>query len=215
MKDIAIYGAGGCGQEVLTLIQNINSINKEYNIIGFFDDGRAKGGIVNGFSILGNMDDLNNWKQGINVAIAIGNPDNKRNVVRRISNSKVTFPILIHPNVIMGDSNYLKIGLGCIIYAGNMITTNISIDDFVLLHFSCTVGHDSAIGKYSSFMPAVNISGEVKIGSGVFVGTGAKIINQLNIGDGTTIGAGAVVIKNLPSHCTAVGVPAKIIKYKE
>ena len=55
----------------------------------------------------------------------------------------------------------------------------------------------------------------MKINEGVYVGTGAKIINQLEIGEQTTVGAGAVVAKELPAKCTAVGVPAKIIKYHE
>jgi acetyltransferase-like isoleucine patch superfamily enzyme len=50
---------------------------------------------------------------------------------------------------------------------------------------------------------------------GVYVGTGAKIINQLEIGEYTIVGAGAVVSKTLPAHCTAVGVPAKAIKIQE
>jgi acetyltransferase-like isoleucine patch superfamily enzyme len=54
--------------------------------------------------------------------------------------------------------------------------------------------------------------GEVEIGEAVYCGTGAKIINQLTIGESTIIGAGAVVAKSLPSNCTAVGVPAKIVK---
>lgn len=61
-------------------------------------------------------------------------------------------------------------------------------------------------------MPSVNISGEVTIGQGVYVGTGAKIINQLEIGDYTIVGAGAVVAKSLPAKCTVVGVPARVIK---
>ena len=88
------------------------------------------------------------------------------------------------------------------------------IKDFVTLNLMCTVGHDTEIGNYCSFMPSVNISGEVKTNEGVYVGTGAKIINQLEIGENTIVGAGAVVAKSLPAHCTAVGVPAKPIKYQ-
>lgn len=61
-------------------------------------------------------------------------------------------------------------------------------------------------------MPSVNISGEVHIKKKVYVG-GAKIINQLTLGDNTIVGAGAVVSKSLPPNCTAVGIPAKPIKY--
>lgn len=83
------------------------------------------------------------------------------------------------------------------------------IEDFLILNFGCTVGHNSVIKNYSAFMLSVNISGEVTIGEGVYVGTGAKIINQLEIGEYTIVGAGAVVSKTLPARCTAVGVPAR------
>lgn len=44
---------------------------------------------------------------------------------------------------------------------------------------------------------------------------GAKIINRLQIGKNTIVGAGAVVSKSLPENCTAVGIPAKPIKFHE
>ena len=66
--------------------------------------------------------------------------------------------------------------------------------------------------SFSSFMPSVNISGEVIVNEGVYVGTGAKIINQLQIGKHSIIGAGAVVSKSIEQNCLAVGVPAKVIK---
>ena len=49
----------------------------------------------------------------------------------------------------------------------------------------------------------------------MYIGTGAKIINQIEIGEYTIVGAGAVVSKSLPNKCTAVGIPAKPIKYHE
>ena len=79
----------------------------------------------------------------------------------------------------------------------------------------CTVGHDTLIKEYCSFMPSVNISGEVEVQECVYVGTGAKIINRLQIGKNTIVGAGAVVSKSLPENCTAVGIPAKPIKFHE
>ena len=60
-------------------------------------------------------------------------------------------------------------------------------------------------------MPAVNISGEVVMHQNIYVGTGAKIINQINIGSHSIIGAGAVVINNILPNSTVVGVPAKSI----
>jgi sugar O-acyltransferase (sialic acid O-acetyltransferase NeuD family) len=215
MKDIAIFGVGGFGREVLALIQDINRIEPQWNIVGFFDDGYEKGLIINGYPTLGKTEDLNNWETDIAIAISIGSPVVKKKILDNIYNPKVSYPTLIHPSVWIGDRDFVEIGEGNIFCAGVMITTNVKIKNFVILNLQCTVGHDSVINDYAAFMPSVNISGEVTIGEGVYVGTGAKIVNQLEIGDYTIVGAGAVVSKTLPAHCTAVGVPAKPIKFHE
>lgn len=77
------------------------------------------------------------------------------------------------------------------------------------------MGHDTIIKDYAAFMPTCNISGEVVIEEGVYCGTGVKIINQTSIGANTIVGAGAVVTKSLPANCTAVGMPARAVKFHE
>lgn len=215
MKDIAIFGVGGFGREVLALIKDINKVKPTWNIVGFFDDGYEKGEMFNGLPNLGKVEDLNEWKTPLSLTLAIGSPAIKKKVLDRIKNALIDYPTLIHPSVWIGDEEFVEIGKGCIMCAGVMITTNVQIKDFVILNLQCTVGHDTIIKDYAAFMPTVNISGEVTIGEGVYVGTGAKIINQLEIGDYTIVGAGAVVAKTLPAKCTAVGVPAKPIKFHE
>lgn len=215
MRDIAIFGVGGFGREVLALIKDINKVELTWNVVGFFDDGYEKGELFNGYPNLGKMEDLNKWKTPLCLALAIGSPIIKKKILDRITNPLVDFPTLIHPSVWIGDKEFVQIGKGCILCAGVMVTTNVQIKDFVILNLQCTVGHDTVINDHASFMPSVNISGEVTIEEGVYVGTGAKIINQLEIGEYTIVGAGAVVAKSLPAHCTAVGVPAKPIKFHE
>lgn len=199
----------------MALIKDINKHDLAWNIVGFFDDGYEKGELFNDLPNLGNAEDLNEWKTPISLAVSIGSPVIKKKVLDKTHNPLVDYPTLIHPLAWVGDSEFVEIGKGCIICAGTLITTNIKIEDFVILNLGCTVGHDTTIKKYSAVMPSVNISGEVTIGEGVYVGTGAKIINQLEIGDYTIVGAGAVVAKTLPAHCTAVGVPARVIKIQE
>jgi sugar O-acyltransferase (sialic acid O-acetyltransferase NeuD family) len=213
MKKIAIIGSGGFGREVQMLIEQINVNKKEYEFIGYFDDGFSRGTSINGFPILGGVKDINNIDFKLFIVSAIGEPRLKEKLLNQINNVNINYPILIHPNVQIGDRKFVNIGKGSIITAGVVITVNINIGKHVILNLSCTVGHDTNIGDFSSFMPTVNISGEVEINKGVFVGTGAKIINQLEIGKYTVIGAGAVVAKSLPDNCTAVGIPAKPIKF--
>lgn len=212
MKEIVIVGAGGFGREVKTLIDDINKVNPTYIFKGYYDDGVQKGKIINGFKVLGGISELNNVSSELSVAIALGTPEVKKRIINQLHNPHLNYPTLIHPTVI-GGYDFILMGRGCIICAGNILTCNIEIQDFVILNLMCTVGHDTLIKKYASIMPSVNISGEVTIQESVYVGTGAKIINQVEIGENSIVGAGAVVSKSLPVNCTAVGIPAKVIKY--
>lgn len=215
MKKIAIIGAGGFGREVKMLIDQINHFDKKYEFIGFFDDNVESETIINGFKVLGSINELEQIDYNLEVIISIADPRIKKKMYEKLNcNNFLNFPTLIHPNVLIGKDD-INIGHGCIICASNIITVNVSIGNFVILNLGCTVGHDTIIGDYCSFMPSVNISGEVIIENSVYVGTGAKIINLLTIGNSTIVGAGAVVSKSLPEKCTAVGIPAKPIKYHE
>ena len=211
MKKIAIFGAGGFGREVKMLIDQINEKQATWEFIGYFDDDFSHAIVPLPFQ-LGGMDTLNKYPEELSLVLAIGNPAVKKKILDKISNGNISFPVLIHPSVLLGNSN-VSIGNGCIICAGNILTVDLQLGKHVILNLACTVGHDTIIGDLCSFMPGVNISGEVNIENGVYVGTGAKIINQLQIGEWTVIGAGAVVSKTLPANCTAVGIPAKPIKY--
>ena len=213
MKKIAILGSGGFAREVLCLIQDINKVCNEYDILGFIDNNQPKGTIINGYPVIGDDEEILKEKVDISLALAFGEPKLKKKVAEKYCADNFDFPTLIHPNVMLGASDFIKIGKGCIICAGNILTTNIILGDFITLNLMCTVGHDTVIGNYSSFMPSCNISGEVTIGECVYGGTGVKIINQTEIGENSIIGAGAVVSKSIPANCTAVGVPAKPIKF--
>lgn len=52
------------------------------------------------------------------------------------------------------------------------------------------------------------------VGNDVWIAAGAQILHKVHIGDGAVIGGGAVVTKDVPPYAIAVGVPAKIIKYR-
>ncbi len=211
-KKIAVFGAGGFGLEVAMLVEQINQQSEKWELIGFFDDGVARGQMVNGYPVLGGVKELNRWKDKLFLALALGVPKTRQAVFEKITNKSIFYPVLIHPNVIAGSKRYLKIGEGCIITAGNIITTNISIGKHVILNLACTVGHETEIGDFSSFMPTCNISGEVHIGAATFWGTGAKVINRVHVGNNVIVGAGAVVTKNIGDNVTVAGVPARIKK---
>ena len=52
------------------------------------------------------------------------------------------------------------------------------------------------------------------IGNDVLIGANVMVFDGVTIGDGAVIGAGAVVTKDIPPYAVAVGVPAKVVKYR-
>lgn len=215
MNKIAIIGAGGLGREVKSLILDINNSLKnttKFEIIGFFDDNVEKGTLIHDLPVLGSILDINKIDYKLAIVLGIGSPIIKKKAISLIVNKNINYPSLIHPTVLSSNYN-IQIGEGVIIAGGCILTCDLNLANFITLNIACTVGHDSEIHDFCSFMPSVNISGEVKINKLVYVGTGATIINQVEIGENTIIGAGAVVTKSLPENCTAVGAPAKPIKF--
>ena len=221
MKKLFIVGTGGFGREVLWLTRRINENQclkgKEelWDISGFLDnDMTLHGTEKDGYPVLGDCDVLQSFCEEVYVVIAIASTKVRRKVADELSGySNVRFATLIDPSVILSDR--VEIGEGCIICAGTIITVDIVIGKHVIINLDCTLGHDTILEDFVTVYPSVNISGNVNICEGVEVGTGTQIIQGKKIGRQSIIGAGAVVVKDIPEKCTAVGVPAKTIKYFE
>lgn len=213
VKNIIIIGAGGLGREVTWLVERINQKQSEkWNILGFVDDGIEKGTFVQGYQMLGDVDYLQSVSTPTDVVCAIGNAGIRCRIIEKISKNKsLSFPNLMDPDVIYSDS--VHIGQGNIICAGTILSVNVKIEDFCLIDWNCTVGHEAEINSFVTLYPSVNVSGSTIIKDVTEIGTGSHIIQGKVIGSRSIIGAGAVVIKDIPDCCTAVGNPAKPIKF--
>lgn len=212
MKKLVIIGAGGFGREVIWLVERINAANARWDLLGFVDDAEGlPGSKVNGYEVLGDCEWLKKQNEDVYAVCAIGASKPRKKVISKLGNQN--YATLIDPSVEI--SNLVGIGEGCIICAGSIITVNIEIGKHVIINLDCTIGHDACISDYVTLYPSVNVSGNVLLEECVKIGTGCQIIQGLKIGVGTIVGAGATVVKELPENCTAVGSPAKPIKFHE
>ena len=82
------------------------------------------------------------------------------------------------------------------------------------------IGETAEIGDNCTLYQGVTLGGTGKdlgkrhptLGNNVMVGAGAKVLGPFRIGDHTKIAANAVVLAEIPENCTAVGIPAKVVK---
>ena len=81
------------------------------------------------------------------------------------------------------------------------------------------IGETAVVGDEVSMLHAVTLGGtgaergdrHPKIGRGVLLGAGAKVLGNIAIGEYAKIASGSVVLKPVPAHCTAAGVPARLV----
>ena len=97
-------------------------------------------------------------------------------------------PIFPHGIIGVFISRYAKIGKDCVIFQHVTIGSNTLKDSKLRM-------------------------GGGKIGDGVMIGAGAKIIGAVNIGDNARIGAGCVVVKDVPANATVVSATNRVIEH--
>ncbi|MFM8377600.1 MAG: serine O-acetyltransferase [Phenylobacterium sp.] len=105
------------------------------------------------------------------------------------------FQVDIHPATRIGSGVFIDHGTGIVI------------------------GETAVIGDDVSLLQGVTLGGtgaergdrHPKIGRGVLLGAGAKVLGNIQIGDYAKVASGSVVLKPVPAHCTAAGVPARLV----
>ncbi|MCB1732989.1 MAG: serine O-acetyltransferase, partial [Halieaceae bacterium] len=106
-----------------------------------------------------------------------------------------TFGVDIHPAARMGKGVMLDHATGLVIGETAVVGNNVSILQSVTL---------GGTGKDEG-------DRHPKIGDGVLISAGAKILGNIHVGEGAKVGAGSVVLEDVPPHTTVAGVPAKIV----
>ena len=212
MKDIVIYGFGGLGREIATLLNSINKISPTWNLLGYIDDGVAVGTENKYGKVLGNADYLNDYKEELAVIIAIATPSILEKVSQKLVNENLYFPNIIAPDVLCFDKESINLGKGNIITYGCRLSCNITLGDFNLLNGCISLGHDVTMGNYNTMFPDVRVSGETVIGNSNFFGARSFIAQRLKIGENTRFAAGAIVLNKTRSNCLYMGNPARKIE---
>ena len=117
----------------------------------------------------------------------------------------------VHPTVTLLADAMIEPGVW--INARSTIGYKAEVRTGALINTGVQLDHHTVVEPGSQIDPAVVTAGFVAIRECAHVHTGAIIINRREVGHDAIVGAGAVVISDIPPQCTAVGVPARVIKY--
>lgn len=119
------------------------------------------------------------------------------------------------PRLISQMSRFLT---GIEIHPGAKIGRGVFIDHGM----GVVIGETAIVGDYAVIYQGATLGGTGKeigkrhptLGENVVVGAGAQVLGNIQIGNNVRIGAGSVVLRDIPSDCTVVGIPGRIISRK-
>lgn len=208
MRKIAIAGAGGFSKEVYLTISDINKIENKWEFIGFFDDNVPKGRFFMDLRVLGNMNDLDQINEEVDVIIAAGKSYNIISILNKLNSDKLGFPNLLHPSCRFLHFESLIIGVGNIIQPYSSLSADNKIGNYNVFNAGVRVGHDTIIGNYNTFATSTLISGGVEIGNQNDFGMNSGIIQYKKVGNRNVIAPMSVLFKSVKDDGHYMGVPA-------
>lgn len=109
--------------------------------------------------------------------------------------SRLLTGVEIHPGARLGQGIFIDHGMGVV------IGETAIVGDYCLIYQGVTLG---GTGKQSG-------KRHPTLANNVVVGAGAKVLGNIQIGENVRIGAGSVVLRDVPSDCTVVGIPGRVI----
>jgi UDP-perosamine 4-acetyltransferase len=216
---VVLYGAGQVG----VMVSYILSYRSDVDIVAVVDDDPSThGSHVDAAPVIGGADALPGLlADGVDHAIVcVGDNRLRLELSRKMQRMGFSLLNAIHPTARI--SPRARLGSGLIVGAGVTLYVNPVIGDCVYLDACAVVSHDSVIGDGALISTGTIISARVDIGECALVGVGANVMTprwgqgeRLRVGRDAIVGVGAAVVRDVPDRAVAVGVPARVIRYRD
>ena len=209
-KKLALIGSQDFAQQV---IEHSNKTGL-YEIIGYYDDFEQKNSLVNGYPILGKVDDITeDYNEGIfeRAFICMGYKhfDVKEKFYNKIKGI-VPLATMIEPGADIAES--ATIGEGCLITKESVIHEHCVIEDDVVM-LGGLLAHDNHIGKHTYIAGGVHFAGRVSIGEKCFIGIRTLIADHLNICDNVWLTLGCIVAEDIVSPGKYMSPAQRLIRF--
>ena len=208
MKPIVVLGSGGYAQELLWIIDDINSVHPTWDFLGFVDPGapQKRGQILYDRPILGGFVDTSELPADVLFACGIGTPTIRRKECTEAERRGWKPATLVHPTVT--TARHVVLGTGTVVGPGSILAPYAKTGKHCAINLHVTLGHNSTLGDYCVLSPGARISGQAILEDDVFIGTNATVYIGKRVGSGASLGANSFLLTNLAPGRSAIGIPA-------
>jgi sugar O-acyltransferase (sialic acid O-acetyltransferase NeuD family) len=191
MKDILIIGGGGHCKSVIDVIESTG----EYKIYGIIDISEKVGQKVLGYEIIGTDEDLEKYRNDVELAfIAIGfinSVELRIKIYNKLKQLNFKLPVIISPLAYVSKHSFIEEGTVVMHYA--VINAGAKIGKNCIINTKALIEHDAIIGDFCHISTGAIINGGVIVGKYSFVGSNATTKQYIKIIENSFIKAGTVV----------------------
>jgi sugar O-acyltransferase (sialic acid O-acetyltransferase NeuD family) len=211
--NLAIYGSGGLGREVLDCTRILNDASPRWERIIFVDDVNPNT-TVSGITTLAFDDACEaNSPDCCEFFIAIGEPSVRKTLAEKVAKRGYLLATIIHPRAAISTTAH--IGTGVFAGALSCVSCDTHIEQNVYLQPHSFVGHDTVVRAHSVISPMASLAGHCRVGEASYVGMGATVKERVVIGSHVIVGMGSAVFRDVPDDVIVFGSPARIAKPNE
>lgn len=205
-----LYGSSGYGTAIADVFESWPS-GPLAHVVAYIDDVHGDEGLVVGEAPVMTFAAWAAEPRDIPVFVTLGDPRNRRMLVERVVAAGGHFGSYYERGGAIARD--LAVGTGSMVLAHGSIGAGTVLGNHVHVMPLCAIGPGVTIGDFVTLCPMAAIVGRVVIEDGVFIGVGARIVNEsehdvMTIGAGATIAAGAVVLRTVLPGETLLGNPA-------
>ena len=212
-KKVIIIGGVGTGTVIGSAIEDIVRERQEWELLGFLNDGMKVGEELNGFPVLGTVDEAKRFNaKDCYFVYALVTTKKAYERVQRLHSLGIPdekFATLKHPTAVIARN--VRLGYGVVLMPGAIISPDAVIGNHTQLYANSFVGHNTTVGSYCLIANNASIGAFINIEDGVHVGSNCSIIERVTLGKWSVVGLGAVVVKDVPPNTTVVGNPARVV----
>ena len=207
MEELVVIGAGGHAKMVIEAARS----QAELHVVACLDLQTSLTDCL-GVRVFEESDErIDSFhRSGSYFFVALGDNRLREKVTQRLADKGCRIATIISGSATVSPS--ASIGEGTVVMPNATIGACARVGKGAILNTASSIDHDTLIEDFVHIAPGCHLAGNVKVDAGSMLGIGTCVVPSIHIGAWATLGANSTVIRDVPSHSTWVGSPARCVR---